>query len=225
MTFGVKLYSRVVQLKSGTLLNFIQNKKGFNLPETFYLLMIAKVRLILETRKSAFKNNHIDCERANEEIYEKLHMAHMLIAELGDSINSVDADTLVGYIRKAWDKKVDTKNREDVDDGITLSQWGKVIIDRKLKSNKPGTASWYTGAIRSITKLNGGRDLRLNEITVTLLTNFQIEHKAKSTSKNGNSYYLRAVRAIYYSAIKEDQFYPKKNPFQHYKIPTSRRTK
>ena len=126
----------------------------------------------------------------------------MPIAELGDSINSVDADTLAGYIRKAWDKKVDTKNREDVDDGITLSQWGKVIIDRKLKSNKPGTASWYTGAIRSITKLNWGRDLRLNEITVTLLTNFQIEHKAKSTSKNGNSSYLRAVRAIYMEEAK-----------------------
>ena len=59
----------------------------------------------------------------------------MPIAELGDSINSVDADTLAGYIRKAWDKKVDTKNREDVDDGITLSQWGKVIINRKLNTN------------------------------------------------------------------------------------------
>lgn len=69
----------------------------------------------------------------------------MPIAELGDSINSVDADTLAGYIWKAWDKKVDTKIREDVDDGITLSQWGKVIINRKLKSNKPGTASWYAG--------------------------------------------------------------------------------
>ncbi|MEG3656802.1 phage integrase SAM-like domain-containing protein [Arenibacter palladensis] len=120
---------------------------------------------------------------------------------------------------------MDTKIRENVDNGITLSQWGKVIIDRKLRSNKPGTASWYAGAIRSITKLNGGKDLRLNEFTVTLLTNFQIEHKAKSTSKNGISSYLRAVRALYYSAIKEDQFYPKKNPFQHFKIPTSRRTK
>ena len=168
------------------------------------------VRLILETRKSAFTNNHIDCERANEEIYEKLHMAHMLIAELGDSINSVDADTLVGYIRKAWDKKVDTKNREDVDDGITLSQWGKVIIDRKLKSNKPGTASWYTGAIRSITKLNWGRDLRLNEITVTLLKNFQIAQEAKGNSKNGVRCYLRAIRSLYNSAIREDQLYTKK---------------
>mgnify|MGYP003653803369 CR=1 FL=1 len=75
MTFGVKLYLRVVQLKSGTILNFIQNKKGFNLSESFYLLMIAKVILILETKKSAFTNNHIDCERAHDEIYVQLDMA------------------------------------------------------------------------------------------------------------------------------------------------------
>ena len=107
-------------------------------------------------------------------------------------------------------QKVDTKNREDVDDGITLSQWGKVIINRKLKSNKPGTASWYTGAIRSITKLNWGRDLRLNEITVTLLTNFQIAQEAKGNSKNGVRCYLRAIRSLYNSAIREDQLYTKK---------------
>jgi len=118
-----------------------------------------------------------------------------------------------------------TKLREEVHNGHTLSQWNKVIIDRKLKSNKPRTASWYAGAIRSITKLNGGRGLRLNEISATLLTNFQIEHKAKGCSKNGISSYMRAVRALYYSAIREDQFYPKKNPFQHFKIPISRRTK
>jgi len=86
----------------------------------------------MRMKKSVFKNNHIDCDRANEKIYDKLHTAHKLIVELGDSINSVDADSLVGYIRKAWDKKVDTKIRDEVDNGLTLSQWGKVIIDRKL---------------------------------------------------------------------------------------------
>ena len=33
------------------------------------------VRLILETRKSAFTNNHIDSERAHDEIYVQLDMA------------------------------------------------------------------------------------------------------------------------------------------------------
>jgi site-specific recombinase XerD len=178
----------------------------------------------MSLKKSAV-NKSMDCDKINERLYDKLHIARKLIVELGDSINSVDADTLSGYIRKAWDKKVETKIREEVENGITLSEWGKVIIDRKLKSNKPGTARWYEGAIRAFTKLNGGKDLRLNDLTVTLLTNFQIDHEAKGNSKNGISCYMRAVRAVYYSAIKEDQFIAKKNPFEHFRIPTTGRTK
>ena len=179
----------------------------------------------MRMKKSAFKNSHMDCDKANEKMYDQLHTAHKLITDIGDSINSVDVDTLVQYIHQAWDKKVDTKIRDDVDNGITLGEWGKVIIDRKLLSNKPSTASWYAGAIRTLTKFNKGKDPRLNQITVTFLTNFQTAQEAKGNSKNGVSAYLRAIRAVYNSAIREDQFYTKKNPFDHYKIPTSRRTK
>jgi hypothetical protein len=57
-----------------------------------------------------------------------------------------------------------------------------------------------------------GKDLRLNELTVTLPTNFQIDLEAKDNSKNGISCYMRAVRAVHYSAIKKDQFIAKKIP-------------
>ncbi|MCM4164626.1 MULTISPECIES: site-specific integrase [unclassified Arenibacter] len=179
----------------------------------------------MRMKKSAFKNSHIDCDKANEKIYDQLHIAHKIITDIGDSIDSVDAGTLVQYLRLAWDKKVDTKIRDDVDNGITLGEWGKVIIERKRMSNKPSTAAWYAGAIRTLTKFNKGKDPRLNQITVTFLTDFQIAQEAKGNSKNGVSSYLRAIRAVYNSAIKEDQFCTKKNPFEHYKIPTSRRTK
>ncbi|RAJ15918.1 tyrosine-type recombinase/integrase [Arenibacter echinorum] len=179
----------------------------------------------MRMKKSAFKNNHIDCDKANESIYDKLHIARKLIVDLGESIEGLDPDVLVEYIRKAWDKKVVTKIREEVHNGMTLSEWGNVIIDRKLKSNKPGTASWYAGGIRAFIKLNGDNDLRLDEINVTLLKNFKIEHESKGNSSNGISSYMRAVRAIYNSAIKEDQFTTQKNPFEHFKIPTTKRTK
>ncbi|WP_373517720.1 tyrosine-type recombinase/integrase, partial [Pricia sp.] len=44
-------------------------------------------------------------------------------------------------------------------------------------------------------------------------------------SKNGISAYIRAIRAIYNSALKEDKFLPIKSPFLHYKIPSTGRTK
>jgi site-specific recombinase XerD len=60
---------------------------------------------------------------------------------------------------------------------------------------------------------------------VTFLKEFEMEHKAKGNSNNGISAYMRGIRAIYNSAVKEDRYIPIKNPFNHYKIPTSRRTK
>lgn len=180
---------------------------------------------LMKLKKSAGSNEHIDCDKINESIYDKLHIARKLIVGLGESINSIDSDILVEYIKKAWDKTVDTKIRQEVDNGLTLSDWGKVLIDRKLKSNKPSTAEWYNNSIIAFQKLSIDKKLRLDEITVTFLKNFQIEHESKGNSNNAISSYMRAVRAIYNSAIKEDQFVTKKNPFEHYKIPTTRRTK
>lgn len=180
---------------------------------------------LMKLKKSAGSNEHIDCDKINESIYDKLHIARKLIVGLGESINSIDSDILVEYIKKSWDKTVDTKIRQEVDNGLTLSDWGKVLIDRKLKSNKPSTAEWYNNSIIAFQKHSIDKKLRLDEITVTFLKNFQIEHESKGNSNNAISSYMRAVRAIYNSAIKEDQFVTKKNPFEHYKIPTTRRTK
>ena len=176
-------------------------------------------------KKSVTINKEIDCDKINENIYDQLYIARKLITELGKSINSVDCNMLVELIKKAWDKKVDTKIRQEVDNRLTLSEWGKVLIERKRKSNKPGTASWYINGIEAFNKFYGDNDISLNVINVTFLKNFQIEHESKGNSNNGISSYMRAVRSIYNSAIKEDQFYTKKNPFQHFKIPTTTRTK
>lgn len=180
---------------------------------------------LMKLKKSASSNEHIDCDKINESIYDKLHIARKVIVGLGESINAIDSDILVEYIKKAWDKTVDTKMRQEVENGLTLSDWGKVLIDRKLKSNKPSTAEWYNNSIIAFQKLSIDKKLRLDEITVTFLKNFQIEHESKGNSNNAISSYMRAVRAIYNSAIKEDQFVTKKNPFEHFKIPTTRRTK
>jgi len=180
---------------------------------------------LMKIKKSVAGNEYIDCSEVNEIIYDKLYIARKFIVELGDSIDLIGPDILVGFIRKAWDKSGDINIRQEVENGLTLSEWGKVIIDRKLKSNKPGTAEWYNNGISAFNKFNANLDLRLDEINVTLLKDFQIEHESKGNSNNAISSYMQAIRAIYNSAIKEDQFVTKKNPFEHYKIPTTRRTK
>lgn len=180
---------------------------------------------LMKIKKSGAGNERIDCSEVNEIIYDKLHIARKLIVELGESINLIGPDILVGFIKKAWDKAVGISIREEVENALTLSEWGKVIIDRKLKSNKPGTAEWYNNGIKAFSKFKANQDIRMDEINVTFLKDFQIDRESKGNSNNTISSYMRAIRAIYNSAIKEDQFITKKNPFEHFKIPTTRRTK
>ncbi|SDD88067.1 Site-specific recombinase XerD [Pricia antarctica] len=176
-------------------------------------------------KKSAFANKDVDCDKVNSAIYEKLHSAKSIINKLGDTLSSISADTLVENIKKSWDDKLDSKVKKDLSNEITLAEWGQVLIDRKLKSNKPATAKWYKDSIAAFTQFNDDKSVKLHQISVSFLKDFEMEHVSRGNSKNGISSYVRAIRAIYNSALKEDRFLPIKNPFLHYKIPSTARTK
>lgn len=176
-------------------------------------------------KKAALANKNKDCEAINKANYQKLHSAKNLIDELGDTLNIIDVDVLVENIKNSWDEKLDSKIKKNLSNSITLNECGQILIDRKLKINKPATAIWYKGSISSFTKFNNNKPVKLYQITVTFLKEYEMEHKAKGNCDNGISAYLRAIRSIYNSAVREDRFIPQKNPFQHYKIPTTRRTK
>ena len=176
-------------------------------------------------RKSVKANIHQNCEEINAEIYEKLDVAKKLINHLGDSLENISVDTLVKEIKKKWEDDNTSEIKGKYEDCVTLEEFGKILIKRKLKANRAGTAKWYTDAISAFLKYNSGKDLNLSEIDVTFLKDFEAEHLAKGNSKNGIGAYIRAVRAIYNCAIAEDQFEPTKNPFLRYKIPKSTQTK
>ncbi|WP_299111185.1 site-specific integrase [uncultured Winogradskyella sp.] len=176
-------------------------------------------------KKSVSVNKNLDCDQINKALYEKLHSAKSLINELGDTLNQITVDRLVENIKKIWDDKLDSKIKKDLSNEITLEEWGRVLINRKLKSNKPATANWYKNAITAFEKFNNNSPVKFHQITVTFLTDFEIEHLSKGNSKNCISSYARAIRAIYNSAIKEDVFIPFKHPFSSYKIPSTTRTK
>ncbi|WP_026935003.1 tyrosine-type recombinase/integrase [Christiangramia echinicola] len=176
-------------------------------------------------KKSVLANQGKDCDTINKNLYDKLHSAKSIINELGDTITAINVDTLVEHIKKAWDDKLKSDLKTNLSNGLSLSDWGEVLIKRKLKENKPSTAKWYKDSMAAFTKFNDQKSLKLYEITVTLLKEFELEHRSKGNSNNAISAYIRAIRAIYYSAVREDKYVPSKNPFLSYKIPTTNRTK
>lgn len=176
-------------------------------------------------KKSVFANKDQDCDTINKELNAKLYSVKSLIDSLGKTLNEITVDVLIENIKEVWDKKLDSNLKKNLSNEITLSDWGQVLINRKLKKGKPSTAKWYKDSISAFVKFNNGAPIKLYQLDMTFLKEFEMENKAKGNSDNGISAYMRGIRAIYNSAVKEDRYVPIKNPFNHYKIPTSRRTK
>lgn len=86
---------------------------------------------------------------------------------------------------------------------ISLEEFGKKLMERKRKAKKHATAFWYECGITAIKKFNGDRDIMLPDITASFLADFEAHHISIGTKKNSISAYLRAVRAITNTAIKE----------------------
>jgi len=178
-----------------------------------------------QLRKSAVMDNGLDYNKANAELGNKFHWAKQVLYELGESIARIDVDILLDHIKARWDGEQDYEIKKKVENDISLSQWGSVLIKRKQAANIPGTAQWYKSGIDAINKFNNGKDIRLYDITVTFLKDFEAQQLSKGNSKNTIGMYIRAIRSMYNSAIKEDQFVPIKNPFDHYRTPSKARTK
>ncbi len=176
-------------------------------------------------KKSAIANREQNCDLINKELNEKLYSAKSIIDKLGKTINDISVNILTENIKESWDKMLDSDLKKNLSNEISLSEWGQVLIDRKLREGKPSTAKWYKDSIAAFVNFNNGVPIKLYHLNVTFLKEFELANKAKGNSNNGISSYMRGIRAIYNSAIKEDMYIPIKNPFNHYKIPTSRRTK
>jgi hypothetical protein len=148
-----------------------------------------------------------------------------VVYELGDSIDRMDVGLLLDHIKGRWDTELDFEIKKKVENNITLSQWGSVLIKRNRAANIPGTAQWYQSGVDAMSKFNNGKDIFLYDISLTFHKDFEAQQLSKGNSKNTIGMYIRAIRSIYNSAIKEDQFVPIKNPFDHYRTPSMARTK
>lgn len=176
-------------------------------------------------RKSVGINKNLDCDFISYELDDKVYKAKQVLRELGTSIDLISVARLAELFLDKWDYNPNSELKKKIENNLSLSEWGQVIMERKEAANKPGTALWYRSAIAALVKFNNQKNLKLYEITVTFLKNFEAFHLGKGNSKNGIAIYLRAIRSIYNSAINEDQFIPIKNSFKIYKIPRSTRTK
>lgn len=176
-------------------------------------------------KKSDTSNQFKDYETIEEEIHDKLYLAKKKIKNFGDDINKINITQLVLEIKNSWDSQIQTQERHRIDNSCSLVECGNKIIERKRKINSPSTAEWYYNCMTRFLKFNQTSDIRLDEITISLLKDYEVYFISKGNSPGTINTYMRGIRAIYNKAIEEDDFKPLSNPFAKYKIPRSKNTK
>jgi integrase len=176
-------------------------------------------------KKSASSNRFKDYNSIEEEINDKLHLAKKKIKNFGDDINKIDVVQLVQEIKMSWDSQIETPERHRINNSITLVESGNIIINRKRKMNSPSTAEWYSSCMKRFLKFTKSKDIRLDDITVSLLKDYEVDFVSRGNKPGTINSYMRGIRAIYNKAIEEDDFTPISNPFLKYKMPSSKNTK
>lgn len=175
--------------------------------------------------KSAKANRDLPCNKINLDLHKKLHQAREAFTDLVREMRPFDVDELVHYINV----KLSGVDREVFDNrsnnNLSLKSWLSVIAQRKRELDKPLSARWYEEGVVSFLKYLQKEDIPMAQLKVSDLNGFLHYHQAKGNTQNTISNYLRAVRSLYNSAMKEDRLFMVKYPFNHFKVPSTTRTR
>jgi len=92
------------------------------------------------------------------------------------------------------------------------------IIGEMTEAGRIGNARVNREAYKSILKFNGSPNLTFKNITPTFLTKYEVHMRARGGSDGGIGVPMRALRAVYNSAISRNMAKEEYYPFKTYKI-------
>lgn len=99
------------------------------------------------------------------------------------------------------------------------------VIEEKKNDAKIGTADSYGNALSNLKKFTKNKDLFFADIDEAFLNKWEKKILEKGCSINTVGIYMRSLRVIYKRAIKKGFAKQADYPFEHYKIPATRKTK
>lgn len=95
--------------------------------------------------------------------------------------------------------------------------WQECINDLTI-SGRTGSARYYSDSKRSFFKFFGDKNLYFKDITPSLLEKYEVYLRSRGSVDNGIAVKMRALRAIYNSAISKEIANKEDYPFENYKI-------
>lgn len=117
------------------------------------------------------------------------------------------------------------KRKKKKDVSPVLQTYAEGRIQQKRALNKMATAELYQVAIGHFLRFTGDKEIRMEAISKTLITDFTAYLQQRRLATNSVNSYLSALRAIYNAALHEGLLYPEKPPFEGMRLRRSPTTK
>lgn len=168
----------------------------------------------IENDKQLYKT-YPNSGRINSSISKRYAIATTVLADYAHLIADKDIDSVRAFIKDEIELQINPPTTTAVEtlmksssfspeeQNLFLGKFGQILKDRLDKKKKFKTSKWYDDSIAAIKKFNSGNDIRLIDITVGFLKDFEADFIGRGGQLNGLSAYLRAIRSITNQAIKE----------------------
>ncbi len=176
-------------------------------------------------KKRYTTNQHVTIEE-----WEKLKSPNLRdnnLKIIKQSLNAIEAKTLKAienispFSFIAFEEALFSKVK--INKNTSLQFWFDNYIKKLHDKGSVGTAITYRTTINSLNLFK--KNLHLQDITPTLLENYEAFMVEKGKSLTTISIYLRELRAIINQAINAGSFAQDKYPFKKYEIPSGRNVK
>jgi integrase/recombinase XerD len=105
-----------------------------------------------------------------------------------------------------------------VNSKVTVYEHFQDIIERMKKSNRLGNARSYKDTCNSFFNFEADKNLSFRNLNVSKLENYEAYLRSRNNQDSGIAFKMRAIRAVYNSAIRNGIVKKEEYPFENYKI-------
>lgn len=168
---------------------------GFSVKEKFWVCALSQVSA-----------SHPESQDINSQIAQSIGRLYTLI-----SYKSKNSDWNLDELVNEYHGKVLVKNE------VTFQSYGKKVVSDYRMLEKHGTADWYQVALSSVSKCLG-ENLKFKDLTPSKCSEYERILLTSGCSINGVNSYMRAVRAIFNKAIRDELVEINCYPFNRFRI-------
>jgi len=159
-----------------------------------------------DAREGLFKSSHPDCSVLNAKLDELKLKARLIIVDFEVEDHN--------YSLEEFESRFRTSTTEVLS---VFEFWNEIIAEME-STNRFGNATVNRDTARSILKFSGTDKLAFAQINVHFLEKYEVYLRKNGGSNGGIGVKMRALRALYNSAIRRGFVKKSKYPFIQYKI-------